>query len=119
MFSIEGYMDGELVFRRNTPSRRGVESLINEGLSALMAANAAPRDYIEVLEYFVDDPEPDVLSIVFVSDGYIDEEVSDLTEPAESFDESILQRDAETSSETKQLRSEFSSPLDELSDEIL
>ena len=115
MYSIEGYMGGDLVFRRNTPSRRGVETLINEGLSALMAADAASRDYIEVLQFFQDDPEnPEVLSITFVSDGY-DEVIEPEDSDWDSVTEEILQRDAETEMESKVFRS----PLDDLSDEIL
>ncbi len=112
MYSIEGYMGGDLVFRRNTPSRRGVETLINEGLSALLAAKAANRDYIEVLQYFPEDPEnPDVISITFVSDGYID-----IIEPDESDWESVTEEILERESETVEV---FRSPLDDLSDEIL
>jgi hypothetical protein len=109
MFSIEGYIDGDLVFRRNTPSRRGVDTLINEGLSSLMAAGAAARDYIEVLQYYPDEPDPEVLSVIFVSDGYVDilDEEPDYVEVSEK----ILTRESETTV--------FRSPLDDISDEIL
>tara|TARA_A200000159_G_C7319333_1_gene338121 strand:+ start:687 stop:1016 length:330 start_codon:yes stop_codon:yes gene_type:complete len=109
MFSIEGYIDGDLVFRRNTPSRRGVDTLINEGLSSLMAAGAAARDYIEVLQYYPDEQDPEVLSVIFVSDGYVD--ILDDTEDYVEVSEKILTRESETTV--------FRSPLDDISDEIL
>ena len=76
MFVIEGRLNGELVFTRTTPARQGIEALINEGLSALQAANADDNDYIEVLRYYPDDPtdnEPEVVGLVFIRDGYITE----------------------------------------------
>jgi hypothetical protein len=112
MFSIEGYMDGDLVFRRNTPSRRGVDTLINEGLSALMAAGAAARDYVEVLQYFPDEEGAEVLSVIFVSDGYV-EILDNDTEDYVEVTEKILTRESESETTV------FRSPLDEISDEIL
>ena len=112
MYSIEGYMGGDLVFRRNTPSRRGVDTLINEGLSALMAAGAGARDFIEVLQYYPDDAEPEVLSVIFVSDGYIDI-LDDESEDYLEVSEEILSRESESETIV------FRSPLDDVSDEIL
>ena len=104
-------MGGDLVFRRNTPSRRGVDTLINEGLSALMAAGAAARDYVEVLQYFPDEGDAEVLSVIFVSDGYV--EILDDTEDYVEVSETILTRESESETTV------FRSPLDDISDEIL
>ena len=81
MFVIEGRLNGELVFTRTTPARQGIEALINEGLSALQAADADDNDYIEVLRYYPDDPtdnEPEVVGIVFIRDGYITDYTDEL-----------------------------------------
>ncbi len=81
MFVIEGRLNGELVFTRTTPARQGIEALINEGLSALQAADADDNDYIEVLRYYPDDPtdnEPEVVGLVFIRDGYITDYTDEL-----------------------------------------
>ena len=81
MFVIEGRLNGELVFTRTTPARQGIEALINEGLSALQAADADDNDYIEVLRYYPDDltdNEPEVVGIVFIRDGYITDYTDEL-----------------------------------------
>ena len=81
MFVIEGRLNGELFFTRTTPARQGIEALINEGLSALQAADADDNDYIEVLRYYPDDltnNEPEVIGIIFLRDGYITDYTDEL-----------------------------------------
>lgn len=69
MYLIEGVLSGETFFRRNTPVRQGIESLVNEALSALIAAGASPKDYVQVS---LRHPEPEVILVVLVSDGYME-----------------------------------------------
>jgi hypothetical protein len=73
MFFIEGVISGTPVYRKNTPARAGLESLVNEALSALIAAGAAPTDYVQVsYSHPKDYTEPEIILIVLVSDGYIE-----------------------------------------------
>jgi len=73
MYLIEGVLSEETVFRRNTPVRQGIESLVNEALSALIAAGASPKDYVQVsLRRPQEYTEPEIILVVLVSDGYME-----------------------------------------------
>jgi hypothetical protein len=73
MYLIEGVLSGTPVYRKNTPAREGLESLVNEALSALKAAGASPTDYVQVsVSHPKDYTEPEIILIVLVSDGYIE-----------------------------------------------
>jgi hypothetical protein len=116
MFVIEGRIGGELVFTRTTPALQGIDALINEGLSALQAADADDNDYIEVLRYYPEDPsdnEPEVVGIVFIRDGYITDYTDELDlgidTPAE-----IMERSEIPSSKSEESESYWDQATEEL-----
>jgi len=81
-FVIQGVLMGEIVYHRETPVSAGVENLLNEGLSTLLATTGGiPHEdaYVEVLQYYEDDPMPQVDMIIFA------DEIDDIFYDSESF----------------------------------
>ena len=80
-YVVQALLDGNIMFHRETPLESGVENLINEGLSMLLATTggAPGRDaFVEVLRYYDTDPIPEVDLIIFA------DEVSEVFFEAES-----------------------------------
>jgi len=70
-FVIQANLGDAIVFQRETPVQSGVENLINEGLSRLLATTGGrPTEdaYVEVLYYSNDDPTPEVDMIIFADE---------------------------------------------------
>jgi hypothetical protein len=70
-FVIQANLGKSVIFHRETPVQSGVENLINEGLSKLLATTGGkPTEdaYVEVLHYYDDDPTPEVDMIIFADE---------------------------------------------------
>ena len=70
-FVIQANLGESVIFHRETPVQSGVENLINEGLSKLLATTGGkPTEdaYVEVLHYYDDDPTPEVDMIIFADE---------------------------------------------------
>jgi len=70
-FVIQANLGDSVIFHRETPVQSGVENLINEGLSKLLATTGGkPTEdaYVEVLHYYDDDPTPEVDMIIFADE---------------------------------------------------